>query len=474
LTKLAVPGAGERGSEGEDMARVEVDVDVAVVGAGLAGLMTARELTRAGLSVVVAEARDRVGGRTWSETRLDGTVVDFGGQWVGPTQDRILALAGELGVETFPTWDKGETQRVVQGRSKLTFDMLSELFVELQAMADTLPEDAPWNAPRALEWDSQTFATWLRDRLADPVTLALARLVGTALFSSEPSELSLLHVLAYIRAGRSIGILTSVAGGAQERRFVKGAQEVSIRLAHELGNRVRLGSAVRRIQQFGDHVVIGCDALRVKAKRAVVAVPVAVSGRIDYEPALPGYRAQMVQRMPAGTTIKIHAIYERPFWREANLNGRLLTDEGPVSVVFDNSPQSGERGVLVAFVEGKDARAFCRLPADVRRTRALAVLANFFGPAAAAPLDYVEVNWSDEEWTRGCFGANFAPGGWTAYGFALREPFGLIHWAGAETATIWMNYMDGALRSGERAAAEVIASLQAKRPAEKDARIPAR
>lgn len=435
-------------------------VDVAVVGAGLAGLVAARQLVRAGLRTVVMEARDRVGGRTWSKSVGDGVVIDLGGQWIGPLQERITALTEELGLETFVTYSEGDTLRAVPGFDENTFAALLEVFADLDRMASELPLDAPWTASRANEWDAQTLQTWFSERVKDPGVMAMARLVATALFTAEADELSLLHTLIYIRSAGSIANLTNVVGGAQERRFVLGAQEVSNRLAAELGDRVQLDSPVRRIEQNDELVVLESGRLRVEARRTIVAVPVFLADRIDYSPALPGYRSQMHQRMAPGTVIKIHCVYDTPFWRARGSNGRVMTTAGPVTVTFDNSPRDGKRGVLVGFVEADEARHFCRLSDEARRKAAIECFVRFFGEEAATPTEYIETSWSEEEWTRGCYGGNFPPGGWTRYGWVLREPFGRVHWAGAETSDIWMNYMEGAVRSGERAASEVIAALR--------------
>lgn len=434
-------------------------VDVAVVGAGLAGLIAARELARAGLRTAVLEARDRVGGRTWSKSVGD-VVIDMGGQWIGPVQQRVTALAEELGLETFVTHDDGETQRTIPGFEESSFAALLEVFDELDRMASQLPLDAPWTAARAMEWDSQTLHTWLTERVQDPAVMAMARLVATALFTAEADELSLLHTLIYIRSAGSIANLTGIIGGAQERRFVLGAQEISNRLAAELGERVQLDSPVRRIEQNSEGVVIDSERLRVEARRVIVAIPVPLADRIVYSPALPGYRSHMHQRMAPGAVIKIHCVYETPFWRTRGLSGRVMTDTGPVTVMFDNSPHDARKGVLVGFVEADEARRFCRLSEAERRKAAIECFVRFFGEQAASPIEYLETSWSEEEWTRGCYGGNFPPGGWTRYGWVLREPFGRVHWAGAETSTIWMNYMEGAVRSGERAASEVIAALR--------------
>lgn len=437
------------------------EVDVAVVGAGLSGLTAARDLQRAGLSVCVLEARDRVGGRIWTESKNDGVFIDHGGQFVGPTQDRILALAEELGVGTFPSLVDGHNHVRIHGREDLSFLSLVEIVTALEDMAATLPVEHPWMAEHAREWDAQTFQTWLLEHVPDPADRALMRGITTAVFTSEPDELSLLHVLVYIRSAGSMTLLTQMEGGAQERRFAGGAQLVAQRLAGSLGDGVlRLKAPVRQISQADGRVRVKADGLAaVTARRVIMTVPIPLTDRISYSPPLPGHRSQMHQRMSPGATIKIHCVYPDPFWRAAGQSGRAFTDEGYVSVTFDNSCPGTSAGVLVVFVEGDRARRLGRMTSEARKATVLAELVPIYGEQAAEPSEYLEQNWLEEEWTRGCYGGNFGPGGWTRYGDALREPFGLLHWAGTETSPVWMNYMDGAVRSGERAATEVADAL---------------
>lgn len=432
------------------------EADVAIVGAGLAGLSAARDLTKAGRSVVVLEARDRVGGRTLNHDLGDGKVVEVGGQWIGPTQDRIAALAAELGVETFPTYTAGRDLG-----PELSAEAINDLAAlgELQTMADTLPVDAPWTADLAREWDAQTLHTWMTDRMKDPDARAMVELMAGAIFTVPTAELSLFHVLVFIRsAGSLFPMLTEIEGGAQQDRFVGGSQRVSELMAAELGDRVVLGAPVRSITQNQD-VVVHAEVLDVRAKRCIVAVPPTVADRINYEPALPAGRAQLHRRMAAGSVIKFNAVYERPFWRDEGLSGRIVDPASPVMITFDNSPPDGSPGVLMGFAEADDARHLIALPEDARRETIIGVLVKYFGPSAAQPIDYIEGRWDEEEWTRGCYGANLPPGTWTRYGHLLREPTGLLHWASAETAVRWINYMDGAVESGQRAAAEVLALL---------------
>jgi len=254
--------------------------------------------------------------------------------------------------------------------------------------------------------------------------------------------------------------LLETEGGAQQDRFVGGSQLVSIRMAEELGDAVELSAPVRRIEHGDDGVTVLADGIELRARRAIVAVPPALCGRIAYDPPLPGHRDQLTQRMPQGSVIKCMAVYERPFWREQGLSGEAASDVGPAKLAFDNTPPSGAPGVLLAFLEGARARELARLDPAARRQAVLRGLARLFGERAASPERFIEQSWADEEWSRGCYGGYMPPGGWTQFGFALREPIGPIHWAGAETATVWNGYMDGAVQSGQRAASAVLAGLE--------------
>ena len=442
-------------------------VDVAVVGAGLAGLVAARDLLAAGLSVLVLEARDRVGGRLLNHTLKGGAVVEVGGQWVGPTQDRVLALAEELGVGLYPTYEEGEHFLAVNGAVKrysgddfaLPEDALAdvgETQQRLEEMASTVPLEEPWRAAQAAAWDAQTLDTWLVANANTEIGLGYWRTLVPALFSAEASEMSLLHFLFYCRSGGTIDRLVATHGGAQESRLEGGSQHLASRLAEQLGDVVRLGSPVRAIRQDDRGVEVTYNGGVVEAGRAVVAIPPTLAGRIRYSPALPPLRDQLTQQVPMGYVIKVQIAYPEPFWRAEGLSGSVFSLDDEVSVIFDNSPPDLSCGVLLGFLEGRHARKAAKLHPQERKELVLSVFEKFFGPRAADPNEYVERDWAAEEWSRGCYGGRFGTGVWTGYGEALREPVGLIHWAGTETSEVWNGYMDGAIRSGERAAREVL------------------
>lgn len=447
--------------------------DVVVVGAGYAGLQTARRLATAGVDVLALEARPRVGGRVWTETTPSGAVVDHGGQWLGPGQQRLAALADELGVATFPTWTTGAAVEVRAGTRHTYTGLVPtsdpeaaaagiEAILDLDLAALEVPLDEPWAAAGAQELDSRTLGSWAEATIGSPAARAVLAAAVQGVFGAEPGELSLLFTQFYLHAGGGLLNLARTTGGAQERRFAGGAQQMACRLAEQLGDRVLLGHPVVAVSHGPSGVTVTASGPRgpveVHAGRAVLAMPPAVTARIHFDPPLPGNRQQLVQRAPMGAVTKVHAVYERPFWRDEGLNGQLVADEGAARLTFDDSPEDGSHGVLLAFVAGNECRRLDGAGAEGRCTAVLADLVRAFGPAAGRPVEVVEQHWPAEPYTGGGPVAVLPPGTLTGVGPALRAPVGRLHWAGTETALEWTGYIDGALSSGDRAADEVLAA----------------
>ncbi|MBW3663850.1 MAG: flavin monoamine oxidase family protein [Actinobacteria bacterium] len=440
--------------------------DVVVVGAGFAGLTAARRLVAAGRDVLVLEARDRVGGRVRNHDLGDGEVVEVGGQFVGPTQTRILALAAEVGVATYPVHDEGRhvlhtggtwrTFREVPLVNPRALLEVGRVWAKLRHLSRAVDPGAPWTADPAL--DTTTFDDWLREHVRDREADAMVRLAARTILAAEPREPSLLHTAFFVASAGSVPALTEVRGGAQERRFLGGSNAVAERVADELGDAVRLNHAVTAITWSDEGVAVRTNRGSVRARHAVLAVPPALAAQLAFEPGLPQPRRRLLDTLRHGDVIKVNVVYDRPWWRDFGLSGQSATDAGHLSATFDNTPLRGTPGVLMGFVEADHARALRALPASDQRAAVLTDLERLFGPRTRRPEDVVIVDWTIDPWTRGCYGAYFPVGAWTAYGAALRPPTGPIHWAGTETAERWMLYMDGAVESGERVAGEILES----------------
>lgn len=440
---------------------------VVVVGAGLSGLAAARKLADAGVSVLVLEARDRVGGRVLSHETAHGDRVELGAQWLGSTHERMFKLVKEFGLSTFPQYHEGKKVLAlgnIVSTYKSSIPTLSmvgavDLGVTIQrieSLVKDFPLDNPLQVEKAAEWDGMTVETWKRKNVKTQGAKALIDTAVRAIFAAEPSEVSFLFFLHYLKHGGGLLKMSEIKNGTQETRLAEGYQEISKRLAQKLGDRVILNAPVKRIEHDDKGVTLSTDAGTVRCERAILALPPVLAGRIDYEPALPASRDMLTQRMPMGSVIKCVAMYETPFWRKAGYSGEAIADRGAVKLVFDDSSRDGTRGALVGFMMGKDAKHYSGKGMKARRDAAVESFVRLFGPQASSPIDYIDHDWPAERWSRGCYSAVMGPGVLSAHAAALRAPVGRLHWAGTETARVWMGYMEGAVEAGERAADEVV------------------
>jgi monoamine oxidase len=446
-------------------------VDVVVVGAGFAGLTAARDLRKAGVSVVVLEADDRVGGRSMPGS-IAGYVVDLGGQWVASSQAHLLALAEEFGVKMYPQYVGGEHILDVtgrEGRYKEGEDLplepadlaeFNRLVGEIEAVAGKVDVAAPWTVEGADGFDAQTFENWLLNSTTSEPARAVLRLIAQTIFCSQPGQLSPLTAIFYAAADEGIEHMIGTVGGAQETLFVGGAWQMASKMAEGLGDAVIVNAPVRSIAQTDGGVTVTSDAGVWTASLAVVATAPPMAGRISYTPPMPPRRDALTQRMPMGSIIKLHVAYEKPFWRDKGLSGAILSDRTVTGMWMDHTVPGVETGGMVGFFAGGHAQAWAERSPEERRARAIEDLVTYLGPEANNPIEYVEQSWLAAPWQRGAYMAIPSPGALTAFGGALREPVGRIHWAGTETADVNVGYIDGAIQSGERVAGEIVKQLK--------------
>jgi monoamine oxidase len=438
-----------------------------VIGAGLAGLSVAAELTRRGASVTILEARERVGGRILSRSLStpdsgEDLIVDLGAQWIGPDQTRMLKLIKDLGLHAVKEGVPGRTSWSVAGRLRLGGSFLPKVgtrtFTEMLAAVAAirleyprLPPDSPWSAKTAQRWDAITTEDWLHRLVHTPEGKALIEIYVRGNTATEPSETSFYEILAGIRGCGSLGNIWR----AEAFRVSEGAFEIPVRLSAPLQERIRFGSAVRAISQDEEGVTVEDDTEVFRARRAVVCIPPVLIDEITFSPSLPAAKATLFSSARMGACIKFHAVYDRPFWRAANLNGTILSADDAVCLTYDNSPRTGTAGAIVGFVLADQARRLSSMTLSEQENEILSCLGRFLGGSARQPEAFVVQDWSKEEWTRGAFAAHYPIGLLTQVGSALQSPYGRVHWAGTDTSPEWWGYMEGAVRSATRVVAEL-------------------
>ncbi|WP_454157956.1 flavin monoamine oxidase family protein [Microbacterium lacticum] len=464
----------------------EITRDVVIVGAGAAGLTAANELKKAGLSVAVLEARDRVGGRLWTDT-IEGAMLEIGGQWISPDQTALIETVADLGLDTFSRYREGDSVYVGPDGTAHRFTgemfpvspeteaVITRLTERLDAMVAEIDPDRPWAHEKAAEWDSVSWDAWLRAQTDDDEAVRnLAFATGSAMLTKPTHAISLLESLLMAASAGSYSHLVD-ADFILDKRVVGGLQQVPILLAERLGDDVFLSQAVRTLE-WSDDVVTATTApttgvagtattggagLTVRARQVILALAPVLYDRISFVPALPRLQHQMHQHISMGFVIKVHAVYDRPFWREQGLSGTAFSPYELSHEAYDNTNHGDERGTLVGFVSDLNADGVFQLSAEERKERILESLSHYYGPEAKNPVVYFESDWGSEEWTRGAYAASFDLGGLSRYGAHLREAIGPIHLACSDLAGAGYQHVDGAIRMGRLVASQVIDEVRA-------------
>nr|POE90598.1 putative flavin-containing monoamine oxidase a [Quercus suber] len=455
-------------------------VDVVVVGAGLSGLQAAVDLQKAGLSVKVLQARDRVGGKTWSQA-LRGTIHDVGAAWINDSnQSKIYALAKRYDLELVVQNTQGKVivdhgignlkahpygQLLSDGSDKAEIDdiiRVRDLFEETCQKIDINNVVASARKIHK-DLDNLTFRDWVMAQGGGEHALNALTIGTRAMLGVEPSEVSAAYFLDYAKSGGGYMQMRSDGKhGGQYLRIKQGTQSLARGLASELRpGSLSLLSPVRTIEQQDGVVRIVSARGVYTASRVIVSVPTPLYKEISFTPALPADKLRLASSTRLGDYCKVIAVYERPWWREAGLCGLAQTVHGPFAVTRDTSDDDLRQYSLTCFVTGQPARDWMQLPPAQRREAVLSKLRSLFGPFAAVdePVDVVEQIWKHEQWSQGCPCPVMGPAGWTQFEHVLRAPAGRLHFVGTETAFEWKGYMEGAVRSGERGAREVLLAL---------------
>lgn len=437
-------------------------MSVVVIGAGIAGLTAATELHAQGREVTVLEARDRVGGRMKGLEVAPGTWADAGAAYLGVRHTELLAMLERVGLATTPTTMEGDSVFLLRGEHvrnagrfpPLSAVALGELFEALDGVVRTLNAQSPWLTPDAERLDSMTAAQWVEQTIEHPDARLFFPLFLGEMMAADPADISVLHMAFYLCSGGGLRYLNAFEGGAQEERVAEGSHQLCEVLAEALGDRVVLGDPVTAIHQDDDEVRVHTQkGASLRAKAVVVALPPLLASTIDYQPGLPDPRSS--SQTSRGCAIKVHLIYPAPLWREYGLSGWSVNSHGPLLSTVDDSPADGRVGILTGFVTGKEARTFGALSEAEQRAAAIAQASSLF-PQLPPPEACHVTDWVNAQYSRGCYAALFGPGDWMRHGPSLTRPHGRIHWAGAETSTEFFGLMEGAIRSGQRAANEIL------------------
>ncbi|MFD8246089.1 flavin monoamine oxidase family protein [Nocardia sp. NPDC059691] len=430
--------------DGQDSPRA---VTVAVIGAGMAGLIAARELHCRGIDVIVLESAARPGGRVMAETTALGSRVDLGGQWIGHGHRRFETLAAELGTTVF-AMRTPERPRIVDGDKTVANSRIAGAVLLACEVVARL------GAPRT--WKTQSVRSWLR-RVPGRRGRRLLEVLVSVSTTADLDRYSVHAFLEMIRYQGGLTAMLSTKGGAQESLVVEGAGTLIERLAAALHDRVVLNSAVTALHRDETGVTIHSSSGTYRATKVIVTVPPPMAAGIEHHPALPAARTRLQDNTYMGSVYKAIAVYDRPFWRDRT-HAELMALTDPGMAVFDTSPPGGP-GHLCILIAGPEARELDSLAADARRTTVLGPLATHLGSEILAPRSWHEKSWHQDRHVGGGYSALPSIGHDEGYFPASAERMGNVHWAGTETACEHAGYIEGAIESGERAAQEVIEIL---------------
>lgn len=445
---------------------------VIIVGGGFSGIAAAKKLYEAGISFLVLEARERLGGRVFTKTISEGLYLDLGGQWIGPTQDRMYQLCEEHGLETFETYDQGKNILDLGGKIRTYAGMIPKMdpcslinldliLKKLEKLARQIDINYPWSHPKAKKFDAVSLDHFIRKNSLTKSCEKVIRVGCETVFACELNEISLLHALFYIRSGTSLECLINIKNGAQQHRIKGGMQPLVEQMALPFQDRIRFNSPVTGIEKTGNEVQVKGNDFEYTAQKIILSVPPPLLAKIRFTPDLPTEKRQLLERYSMGHVGKCFMVYEKPFWREKGFSGQAVADKNsPFQTLFDCSPADGRFGVLMGFTIGNRAKSFFLQDENARKAQLQEILELYFGQDSKHPTMYKDFTISDEIWSSGCYAGIMPTGAWTGFEDAYRKPSNPYYFAGTEASTRWNGYIEGAVLAGEAASLQVIKSLQ--------------
>lgn len=447
---------------------ITLSSQVLIIGGGFSGIAAAAKLHQSGIDFLVLEARARLGGRVYTRHLSDDLYIDLGGQWIGPTQDRIHELCGELDVKTFETYDIGRNILDITGKVKTYAGLIPKMdpfslvnldliLRKLERLAQKIDPLSPWSNPKSADWDSITLATFLSNNSKTKNCLTVIKIACETIFACELNEISLLHALFYIRSGTSLECLINIKNGAQQTRIQGGMQQIVEKMAAPFLNQIRFDSPVRKIEKTASGVCASGDGFSLDTQKVIFAVPPPLLNQIQFAPTLSLSKRQLLDRYPMGMVAKCFMIYPEPFWRKEGFSGQAVAgDHSPFQTIFDCYPADAKYGILMGFSIGNRAKSYFSQQEEFRKETMMKILVSYFGALAANPILYIDFTMSEEDWSRGCYAGLMPTGAWTGFGDAYRKSEDPYYFAGTEAAIRWHGYIEGAVLAGEAAATLVI------------------
>lgn len=444
---------------------------VIIVGGGFSGIAAAKKLHEAGISFLVLEARDRLGGRVFTKNLSDDLYLDLGGQWIGPTQNRMYQLCEEQGLETFDTYDQGKNILDLGGKIRTYAGLIPKMdpfslinldliLKKLERLARQVDINTPWTHPKANAYDSVSLDYFVRKNSLTKSCEKVIRVGCETIFACELNEISLLHALFYIRSGTSLECLINIKNGAQQHRIKGGMQPLVEQMAHPFLDKIRFNSPVISIEKKEKEVRVICENMEYSTRKIILSVPPPLLAKIRFTPELPVEKRRLLERYAMGHVGKCFMIYGKPFWREKGFSGQVVSDKNsPFQTLFDCSPFDGKFGIVMGFTIGNRAKSYFLQNEMERKSKMQEILEVYFGPEAKHPVNYLDYTMSDETWSSGCYAGLMPTGAWTGFRDAYRKPADPFYFAGTEASTRWNGYIEGAVLAGEAASHQVIESL---------------